>query len=319
MSHVTPRHQWTHDGTDVLVVRYVAKDGSSSHGFVYPLTVGADVLCPDWDPAPECGHGLHGWAWGFSIGEGAEPDWAATWLVIAAKPADVVAISGKVKFRAGVVRYVGDWQGATSFVLAGQMAWVHHAASGAASATGWRGAASATGASGAASATGARGAASATGWRGAASATGASGAASATGARGAASATGWSGAASATGESGAASATGERGAASATGASGAASATGWRGAASATGARGAASATGWRGAALATGEASAAVVTGDAGKAQAGEYGCIALAFYNARADRMEMRCARTGGTGGLKPHTWYRLNGRGEFVECES
>ena len=225
---ITPRHQWTNGGADVLIVRYCAKDGSSSRGFVYPLTVGTDVVCPDWEPTAECGHGLHGWAWGFSIGEGAEPDWAATWLVIAAKPADVVAIDGKVKFRAGVVRYVGDWQGATSFVLAGQMAWVHHASSGAASATG---------------------------------------------------------------ESGAASATGESGAASATG---------------------------WRGAASATGPASAAVVTGDDGKAQAGEYGVIALGFYNARASRMEMRCARVGGKDGLKPKTWYRLNGRGEFVECD-
>ncbi|MGE0362760.1 MAG: hypothetical protein AB7R67_18755, partial [Vicinamibacterales bacterium] len=229
------RHQWTHDGAEVLGVRFCATDGASSYGFRYPLTVGAVVEAPDWDPTPECGHGLHMWPWGFSVGEGAEPNWSATWLVLGALPADVVGIGGKCKVRRATVRYVGDWQGAAAHVLAGQMAWVHAHADGAASATGGRGAASATGGSGAASATGDWGAASATGGRGAASATGGSGAASATGGCGAASATGGSGAASATGGSGAASATGEWGAASATGEWGAASATGWRGAASATG------------------------------------------------------------------------------------
>ena len=62
-----------------------------------------------------------------------------------ADPADVVAIEGKVKARCGTVRYVGDWQGATTFVLAGQMAWVHQAARGAASATGWSSVAAVTG------------------------------------------------------------------------------------------------------------------------------------------------------------------------------
>jgi len=197
-----PRHQWTHDGTEVLILRFVAKDGSSSRGFVYPLTVGATVSAPDWNDTAECGGGLHGWPWGFSIGDGQEPAWAATWLVLGAVPTNVIDLGGKVKCRTATVRYVGDWQGATAFVLAGQMAWVHHAASGAASVTGESGAASATGWSGAASATGWSGAASATGWRGVASATGESGVASATGARGAASATGDASAAVVTGPDG---------------------------------------------------------------------------------------------------------------------
>ena len=270
---MTPRHQWTHDGTEVLILRFCAKDGASSHGFVYPLTVGSRVEAPDWTETPSCGGGLHGWPWGFSMGDGMNPEWTATWLVLGALPADVIDLGGNVKVRQAIVRYVGDWQDATAFVLPGQMAWVHHAAEGAERSEAERGAASATGGSGAASATGERGAASATGWSGAASATG------------------WSGAASATGERGAASATGERGAASATGERGAASVTGGSG---------------------------AAVVTGLNGKAQAGEYGCLALAWWNARAGRVEMRCARTGGKDGLKPHTWYRMNGRGKFVEYE-
>jgi hypothetical protein len=202
VSEIIPRHQWTHDGAEVLCVKFVEKDGSSHGGFTWPLTVGAEVIAPDWTDKAECGGGLHGWPWGFSLGEGKDPVWEATWLVFGAQPADVVNLDGKVKVRRAVVRYVGDWQGATGFVLSGQMAWVAQAAGGAASATGWRGAASATGESGAASATGRSGAASATGEKGAASATGWMGAASATGRRGAASATGEASAAVVTGNHG---------------------------------------------------------------------------------------------------------------------
>jgi hypothetical protein len=66
------------------------------------------------------------------------------------------------------------------------------------------------------------------------------------------------------------------------------------------------------------------VVTGLDGTAQAGSYGCLALAWWNTRAKRAEMRCARTGADAKaeeplLKPGTWYRLDGRGEFVEVQS
>ena len=110
------------------------------------------------------------------------------------------------------------------------------------------------------------------------------------------------------------------GAASATGYRGAASATGERGAASATGERGAASATGYSGAASATGSSGAAVATGIGSKARGGEFGCIALAWWNGKLNRAEMRCALTGsaGEGRLKPNVWYRLDKRGQFVEDE-
>ena len=176
-------HQWTHTGDDVLIVKCVGAGGVTYGDFVWPLTVGAEVIAPDWRADAECGGGLHGWPWGLSIGDGKEPDWSAPpWLVFAAKPTDVVDLGGKVKARCGRVVYVGDWQGATNHVLSGQIAWVlqrtanaakrSKAERGAASATGERGAASATGESGAASATGLSGAASATGWRGIASLSG---------------------------------------------------------------------------------------------------------------------------------------------------
>ena len=194
MSDIIPRHQWTHDGVEVLIVKWVPQDGYiTDYGFQWPLTVGAIVEAPDWNPAPQCGGGLHGWPWGFCLGEGKESNWTATWLVFAANPVDVVSIEGKCKARAGVIRYVGDWQGAVNYVLSGQIAWVAMAARGASSATGYRGASSATGYRGASSATGYQGVSSATGYRGASSATGYRGASSATGDCSAAIATGYMG------------------------------------------------------------------------------------------------------------------------------
>jgi hypothetical protein len=228
---ITPRHQWVNGGREVLILRFVAKDGSSYGGFKHPLTVGERVTAPDWNTNIACGGGIHGWPWGLSLGDGKESDWSATWQVYGVDPKDVIGgsgeLAGKCKFKTGILRFVGDWHGAMLFVLSGQMAWVEHAASGAASNSG------------------ASGAASNSGENGAASNSGASGAASNSGASGAASNSGWSGAASNSGWSGAASNSGWRGAASNSGASGAASNSGENGAASNSG---------WRGAAVTTGE-----------------------------------------------------------------
>ena len=78
---------------------------------------------------------------------------------------------------------------------------------------------------------------------------------------------------------------------------------------------GAVSSTGYRGAASSTGAASSAAVTGLDGRGRAGEYGCIALSWWNKMERRSEMRCARTGqGDGLLKPHVWYVLDELGEL-----
>ena len=251
-SAIIPIHQWTNGGDEVLVVRFVSKDGKSSSDrlvngekvsaepFQHPMAVGETVTASDWDSSAKCGGGIHGWPWAMSLGDGKDCDWDALWQVYAVKPKDIVVVEpdapGKIKFRIGILRFLGTWDGATNFVLAGQMAWVHHAASGAASATGWGGAASATGKSGAASTTG------------------------------------WSGAASATGE------------------------------------RGAASATGWGGAAF---------VTGTSGRAKAGEFGCIALAWWNSKKNRQEMRCALTGKDQQCKADVWYQMDDDGNFECC--
>ena len=203
-----PLHQWTHDGEDVLIVRFVPKDGKSYGDFQHPVTVGETVTATDWNPAPECGGGIHGWPWALGIGEGKNQDWTATWQVYAAKPSDVVWLNGKVKFRTGVLKFVGAWNGATNYVLSGQMAWVFQNS------------------------------------------------------------------------------------------------------------RGAASSTGERGSASSTGDCSASACTGINSKAMAGDYGCIALAWWNKADKRAEMRCALTGKGGTLKAHVWYELDEKGNFKE---
>ena len=217
MSEIISRHQWTHDGKEVLVVKCVAADGSSYKGFKHPLKVGEVVTAPDWNEKDECGGGIHGWPWCFSLGDGKEPDFAGTWLVYGADPKDVIDLEGKVKFRTGTLRYSGGWHGAMMFVLEGQMAWVRQASSGAATASGDNGAATASGYNGAATASGDNGAATASGTSGAATASGTSGAATASGYNGAATASGYNGAATASGDNGAATASGDNGAATASG------------------------------------------------------------------------------------------------------
>jgi len=149
---MTERHQWINRDGEVLIVKFVGRDGSSYSGpgrngkqidLKWPLEVGASVEAPDWVPDGECGGGLHGWPWGFGLGDGKDPDWTSKWLVFGAVPGDVVAIEGKCKARKGIIRHVGTWDSALAFVLEGQMAWIYAHAEG--TATGFHGASSATG------------------------------------------------------------------------------------------------------------------------------------------------------------------------------
>ncbi len=258
-------HLWTDDSGEVLILKCVAQDGLSYCGpnrtktdvqFRWPLVVGAPVEAPDWTPDTVCGGGLHGWPWGFGLGDGKDADWSAKWLVFGVNSSDVIGnLEGqrKCKAKSGVIRFVGDWNGAMQFVLKGQMALVAHIAS-------------------------------------------------------------LSKTTRATGDSSASSATGD---------SSASSATGYRSASSATGDRSASSATGDRSASSATGDSSAAVVTGLGGKALAGKFGCIALAWWNNKDNRGEMRCRETGigdgSDGKLKAEVWYSLDpDTGEFTEVK-
>ena len=89
----------------------------------------------------------------------------------------------------------------------------------------------------------------------------------------------------------------------------------------ASGLNSASAATGYKSASAATGKCTASVCTGRSSKAKAGEYGCIALCWFNEAADRDEMRIAEIGvgdgSDGKLKADTWYQLDETGKFTEA--
>ncbi len=151
MPEKIPSWQWTHTGAEVLLLKCVNADGTSYGGFKYPLEIGAEVTAPDWDPDNRCGGGLHGWAWGIGIGGGKAPIWDGIWLVLGCAPKDVVHVTidgGKEKARKATSRCVtkpGDWQKATNFILAGQMAWIAHNADGSAASSGYSSSAASSG------------------------------------------------------------------------------------------------------------------------------------------------------------------------------
>ena len=99
-------------------------------------------------------------------------------------------------------------------------------------------------------------------------------------------------------------------------------ATGDSSASSATGYSSASSATGDSSASSATGDRSASVVTGLCGRARAGKFGCVALAWWNEKAGRGEMKIAEIGrgdgSDGKLKADVWYELDKKGKFIESK-
>ena len=96
---------------ECLVLKVVGPNGESHGGFIWPIEVGATVEAPDWNPAPTCGHGLHGWLWGLgdlsAAGERALSG-ESVWLVLAVESVSVVDLGGKVKFPRARIAARGD-------------------------------------------------------------------------------------------------------------------------------------------------------------------------------------------------------------------
>ncbi len=99
-----------------LILRTCNADLTSHGGFQWPDN--GPVEAPDWDPTPDCGHGLHGLPWG--EGDGSLLNWAADarWLVVEVPTDTMVDIEGKVKFPAGTVIHCGDRLSATTYLAA---------------------------------------------------------------------------------------------------------------------------------------------------------------------------------------------------------
>jgi hypothetical protein len=97
------------------LLRTVNVDGTSHGGFRWPLEVGAEAVAPDWNPAPVCGGGLHGFLDGEGDGSLASWDPSAHWLVLEVpEGAGLVDLAGKAKAERARVLHVGDRASATA-------------------------------------------------------------------------------------------------------------------------------------------------------------------------------------------------------------
>ena len=155
----------------VLVLRTCDANLRSRDGSFQWAGVGGETVAPDWNSAPLCGNGLHGWLWGSGDWSLKEKSAGSLWLVVEADASAVVDLGGKVKFpKARTLAVELTWQAAMGFIRGHS----HYAATHKpeAAATGEYGHAAATGHSGHAAATGYSGHAAATGYSGHAAATG---------------------------------------------------------------------------------------------------------------------------------------------------
>jgi hypothetical protein len=102
------------DQSHVYILRTCNVYMQSHGGFQWP-TEGV-VEAPDWNPAPKCGNGLHGFLWG--EGDAALADWSdsAKWIVAKVAATDIVDLGGKVKFPRAEVVFVGNRFDATQFI-----------------------------------------------------------------------------------------------------------------------------------------------------------------------------------------------------------
>ena len=100
-----------------FVLRTNDKENKGYGGFLWPRK--GKVECPDWNPEPVCGGGLHG----LLNGQGAPGllSWSADaiWQVVKVLESDIVRIGDdKVKFPRGVVVHTGDRKSATDYLRA---------------------------------------------------------------------------------------------------------------------------------------------------------------------------------------------------------
>ena len=99
-----------------LVLRTVAKNMTSHEGkFTWPTS--GPVSCPDWDPTPGCGGGLHGLAWGEGSSMALPTIGNRRWLVVEVPTSAIVRFDGKCKFPSGDVVHCGDQKSATDYLL----------------------------------------------------------------------------------------------------------------------------------------------------------------------------------------------------------
>jgi len=102
------------DDDHTYILRTCNADMTAHGGFRWPTS--GPVEAPDWDPAPECGGGLHGLLCGEGNGVMLDNKDDAKWLVVKVPVSEIVDLGGKVKFSRGVVIYAGDRDTAVAMI-----------------------------------------------------------------------------------------------------------------------------------------------------------------------------------------------------------
>ena len=100
--------------TKHLILRTCSAAMRSYGGFQWPRS--GPVAAPDWNPAPQCGNGLHGFLRG--EGDGSLAEWGSNAMWLVAEVETFVDLGGKVKFPNAEVIFVGTRLEATALVRA---------------------------------------------------------------------------------------------------------------------------------------------------------------------------------------------------------
>ena len=100
------------------ILKSIPADCRARNGFVWPTEPGAIVTAPDWDPAPQCGGGLHGALNG--AGDGSLFCWDddAVWICAEIIGDDIVDLGGKVKVRQCRIIIAGTREAAAGYLVA---------------------------------------------------------------------------------------------------------------------------------------------------------------------------------------------------------
>ena len=134
MSKIKQPHQWTNKDGDVLILKRIKPNRKGYGEFIYPSGVGTVITAPDWNSEPKCGGGIHGWPWGFGLGEGVDYDTLNDiWLVLSEKPENVVGElekGWKCKARAPRIVFEGTFTQVWGLVCAEQSAIIKQMARG---------------------------------------------------------------------------------------------------------------------------------------------------------------------------------------------
>jgi len=100
------------------ILKSIPADCRARAGFLWPTEPGAIVTAPDWDPAPQCGGGLHGALNG--AGDGSLFCWDddAVWICAEIIGDDIVDLGGKVKVRQCRIICAGARDAAAGYLVA---------------------------------------------------------------------------------------------------------------------------------------------------------------------------------------------------------